>query len=447
LFDDSNEEEPLTMTDATGLAEALLGLDGFRVLEVTETPAELIVTVETTADLVGCRTCGVRAEAQDRRRVDVRDLPFGGRPLRLVWMKRRWRCVDADCPTKTWTETTGEVPPRAVLTTRASMEATRQVGELGRSVAEVARELGVCWWTVMDAVVVFGTPLVEDPGRVKRVRAMGIDETNYQAATREHPTIYATGLVDLDRRQMIDMVEGNAARDLRQWCAEQDPRWLKAVRVVATDLTEHYRAGMSPHLDHAIRVADPFHVVRVGNRCVDQVRRRVQNETLGHRGRKDDPLYRIRKLLLAGAERVDERGHHRILLGLRRGDPHDELLGAWLAKESVRDVYLTDDVKEAKILLNKAIVGCKADQVTEIRSLGATLSRWRPEILNHHRTGASNGPTEGLNLCVKKVKRAGRGFSCFEHYRLRVLLHAGGVTWPRRPSPPRIRTRSPHFNA
>jgi len=68
----------------------MLGLDGFRVLEVTETPAELIVTVETTADLVGCRTCGVRAEAQDRRRVDVRDLPFGGRPLRLVWMKRRW---------------------------------------------------------------------------------------------------------------------------------------------------------------------------------------------------------------------------------------------------------------------------------------------------------------------------------------------------------------------
>ncbi len=49
----------------------------------------------------------------------------------------------------------------------------------------------------------------------------------------------------------------------------------------------------------------------------------------------------------------------------------------------------------------------KADEVAEIRSLDATLARWRPEILNHHRTGASNGPTEGLNLCVKKVKRGG----------------------------------------
>ncbi len=435
------------MDDATGLAEALLGLDGFAVLAVEETSSEVIVTVETTADFVGCPTCGVRAEAKDRLRVDIRDLPCFGRPARLVWMKRRWRCTDPDCAAKTWTEGTEHVAPRAVLTLRAGAEATRQVGELALPVAVVARELGVCWWTVMDAVVLHGTPLVEDPGRVKKVRALGIDETSFLSATREHRTIYVTGLVDLDRKRIIDMVEGNAAVDLRRWCAEQDPAWMRAIRVVATDLAESYRSGTSPHLDHAIRVADPFHVVRIANRCVDKVRRRVQNETLGHRGRKADPLYRIRKLLLAGYERLDERGHDRVLLGLRHGDPHDELLGAWLAKESVRDIYLTEDPKVARVLLDKAIVGCKNDEVEEIRSLGQTLERWRNEILNHNRTGASNGPTEGLNLCVKKVKRAGRGFTCFEHYRLRVLLHAGGVTWPRRPSPPRIRTRSPHSNA
>ena len=75
------------------------------------------------------------------------------------------------------------------------------------------------------------------------------------------------------------------------------------------------------------------------------------------------------------------------------------------------------------------------------RSSGNTLSSWRTEIFAHHTTGASNGPTEGLNLCVKRVKRCGHGFKRFEHYRLRVLLHAGGVSWPSRPRPPRIRTR------
>ncbi len=116
-------------------------------------------------------------------------------------------------------------------------------------------------------------------------------------------------------------------------------------------------------------------------------------------------------------------------------------------QESVRDVYLTDDPADAAVLIDKAIAGCAADDVEEIRALGRTLASWRTEILAHHTTGASNGPTEGLNLCVKKVKRCGHGFRSFKNYRLRVLLHAGGVTWPTRPSPPRIRTRSPHSDA
>jgi transposase len=433
--------------DGTGLAEALLGLGGFRVLAVTETPAEVVIAIETTADRVGCAGCGVRAEAQDRMTVEIRDLACFGRPARLVWSKRRWRCREPLCAAKTWTETSEHVSTRAVLTMRAGAEACRQVGQNARPVSELAGELGVCWWTIMTAVDEHGRPLVEDPGRVGDVWSLGVDETAFLRANRHHPTIYATGLVDLEARILIDMVEGNSAADLRRWLDTQPAEWRAGIGVVATDLAESYRAGLAGRLDHATRVADPFHVVRIGNRCLDAVRRRVQNETLGHRGRKRDPLYRIRKLMLAGAERLDERGHQRLLLGLRFGDPHDEVLGAWLAKESVRDLYLTDDPADAAMLLDKTIAGCAADDVAEIRSLGKTLRSWRSEILAHHDTGASNGPTEGLNLCVKRVKRAGHGFRCFEHYRLRVLLHAGGVTWPDRPRPPRLRTRSPHSNA
>lgn len=441
-----NLETP-AVDDGTGLAEALLGLDGFRVLGVAETSAEVVIEIESTVVVVGCPSCGVRAEAQDRMPVEIRDLPAFGRPARLVWRKRRWRCREPLCDAKTWTEMSEHVSSRAVLTMRAGAEACRQVGQNARPVAELADELGVCWWTVMTAVDEHGRPLIEAPDRVGQVRSLGVDETSFLRANRHHPTLYATGLVDLDKRVVIDMVEGNSARDLRRWLDTQPNEWLADIGVVATDLAESYRAGLAGRLDHATRVADPFHVVRVGNRCLDAVRRRVQNETLGHRGRKADPLYRIRKIMLAGAERLDERGHERLLLGLRFGDPHDEVLGAWLAKESVREVYLTDDPTAAAALLDKTIAGCAADEVAEIRSLGKTLASWRTEILAHHDTGASNGPTEGLNLCVKRVKRAGHGFRCFDHYRLRVLLHAGGVTWPTRPRPPRLRTRSPHSNA
>ena len=263
------------MSDGNGLAEALLGLDGFRVLEVIET-VELVVVIETTAALVGRSSCGVRAEAQDRTDVEVRDLACFGRPVRLRWRKRRWRCTEPLCDARTWTEASSAVSSRQVLTRRAGVEACRQVGTNARPVASLARELGVCWWTVMDAVAEHGAPLVEDPTRVGPVRQLGVDETSFLAANPRHATIYATGLVDLEARIVIDMVQGNSAADLRRWTRQADEGWLAGIEVVATDLAESFRAGLSPHLDHARRVADPFHVVRVANRCLDKVRRRVQ---------------------------------------------------------------------------------------------------------------------------------------------------------------------------
>ncbi len=91
-----------------------------------------------------------------------------------------------------------------------------------------------------------------------------------------------------------------------------------------------------------------------------------------------------------------------MLLGLRGGDPNNEVLGAKMAKESVRDVYLATNRAQAELLLDKAIKGCQVDPVAEVGSLGRTLKSWRKEILAHHDTGAFNGPTEGLNLCIKK---------------------------------------------
>lgn len=430
--------------DGTGLAEKMLGLDGVVVLDVQDGFGEVVVKVESTRKKATCPSCRRRAVAQDRVEVHLRDLHCFGRPTRLVIRKRRWRCKTKGCVKKTWTEKVAGIVPRQVLTQRAGAEVTRQVGQLCRSVASVANEYGVSWDTAWSAVTHHGTPLVNDPHRVGRVRALGVDEHSYQAATREHTTIYATTLVDLDRTIVIDLFEGKSAAKLREWCAGRSGRWLKGVRVVALDLTDTYRAGLSPYLSHATRVADPFHVTRVANRMLDQVRRRVQNETLGHRGRKHDPLFGVRKLLLKGDERLDERGRDKLLAGLRVGDPNDEVLGAWLAKESVRSVYLVDNPDEATALLDNAISACKTDEVAEIRTMGRTLSHWHDEILNHHRTGASNGPTEGQNFCAKQVKRAGRGFSNFDHYRLRVLLHAGGVTWPNPISPPKIGSLAPH---
>jgi len=434
------------MGEGTDFDNVMFGLVGFRVTSVTDDGAELLVGIETVRQAAGCPSCGVIARTKDRLRVIIRDLPAFGRRVRLVWSKRRFFCPEDECPQRTWTEHSDELPDRHVLSARAGRECTRAVGEEARSVASLARWLGVAWATVMTAVRHYGTPLVDDPGRVGDVCSLGIDETSFLRANADHPTHYVTGFVDLERRVLIDMIEGNRAIDVSRWLSRRDKEFLEAIGTVACDLHEGYRAGLHPHLDHARQVADPFHVVAAANRCLDQVRRRVQNEELGHRGRKDDPLYKIRRVLLTGAERLNHRGVDRMALGLRFGDPHDEVLGAWLAKEYVRDVYLTEDPDDAAVLLDRVIEGCLTDEVAEIVSLGNTLKRWRTQILAHHATGASNGPTEAMNLLVKKIKRCGHGFKSFSNYRLRVLLHCGGIKWESHPATT-MRGRSPQLVA
>jgi transposase len=155
-------------------ASRLLDLDGFEVLAAEVVGGEWQLTVQTTATVVGCQGCGMRAELHGRRTVKVRDLPLGGRPVVLWWRKRLWRCREPACGVRTWTEQAAAIRPRAVLTERARAEACRRVGKDAHAVAAVARDLGVGWATVMRAVAEHGRPLVDDAARLQGVTALGL---------------------------------------------------------------------------------------------------------------------------------------------------------------------------------------------------------------------------------------------------------------------------------
>jgi transposase len=306
-----------------------LGAAGFEVLDVAPGDNELVIEVETTARVVGCAGCGTRARAKDRRWVTLRDAPAGDVAVVVRWRKRIWSCPDPDCGVRTWTERAALAEPRRVLTARAEQWATNRVAALEGTPASIARDFGVSWSTVWAAVARRGRMRVEDPDRVGATEMVGFDETVMQPARRRRRRRFVTAAVDVGSGQILDVFEGRDAKDLRAWMATMPGSWLAQIQVVSVDPHEGYRSAVtnpdpltarpSPLASTTI-VVDPFHVVRLANAAVTKCRQRVQQETLEHRGWKGDPLYDIRKLLLLGAERVDETGWARLHAGLRDGD-------------------------------------------------------------------------------------------------------------------------------
>jgi transposase len=410
-------------------ASRLLGLDGFQLVSAKLVDGEWQLVVQTMATVIGCVGCGVRAARHGRRTVRVRDLPIGGRPVVLAWRKRLWRCREPACKVRTWTEQTVVIRPRAVLTERARAEACRRVGKDAHTVAAVARDLGVGWATIMRAVHEHGTALVEDPMRLDGVGRLGLDETTFLKATRLAPTRYVTGLVDLEQGRLLDVVADRTRAAVGRWLGARPRGWLAQVGTVALDPWRGYASALVVPLGHATVVVDHFHAIKLANLVVDQVRRRVQQATLGHRGRKRDPLYRIRKLLLTAQEQLTQRGWVRLRAGLATGDPSGEVATAWQGKELLRAVYAADDLAHARAALERFYRWVDGVGLAELSRLARTVRAWEAEILAFHTTGGcSNGSTEAVNLLIKKVKRVGHGFRNFTNYRLRLLLHCG-VAW------------------
>ena len=284
------------------------------------------------------------------------------------------------------------------MTSRAARWATRQAGR-GRPLKDVAGELGCGWHTVNSAVQRWGCALLAaDTARISDVEALGLDETLFWRRGRFRAKTWGTSIVDVGRGQLLDIVRGRTAQAPTRWMLRRPRRWLDNIAWAVLDLSGPYRAAFDSALPDARQVADPFHVVKLANEALDEVRRRVQNQTLGHRGRNDDPLYRARKLLVSASERISDNGRTRLRGLLDAGDPYGEVRDAWHAKETLRAVYDIACAKVGAATVDQLAADFQEPGMPEeINRLGRTLWRWRAQISNWHAARVTNAPTRGLD--------------------------------------------------
>lgn len=427
--------------------DLLVGLPGLHVIGVERDDGGAVtVVVESAQGPMGCPACGVVAHRHGRRDVRLVDAPVFGKPATVVWRKRRWRCPEPACPVGVFDEQDETIArPRGLLTVRACWWA---IGELRRehaSVQGLARRLGTTWRTVWTSIKPLLQAADQDPDRFAGVTRLGVDEHIWhhvstkpvEAGGRGPKEL--TGIVDLTlhpdakgelvvRARLLDLLPGRTGDTYKTWLTDRGEAFRKRVEVATLDPFHGYKNAIDDQLQDARSVLDAFHVVKLATKVVDDVRRRVQQEIHGHRGRKNDPLYRVRNTLRAGAENLTDRQRTRLAQAWAADERHLEVEVAWRCAQQVRDAYHQDSHVAGRAIAEKVLDSFTTCPIPEVKRLGKTLTQWRTEYLGYFDTGgANNGGAEAVNGLIELHRRIARGFRNRDNYRLRMLLIAGGL--------------------
>jgi transposase len=326
-------------------------------------------------------------------------------------------------------------PSRGKLSRDAVTLAVKHIVIDRLSIARIAAILGVAWTTCSDAILASADEfLFQDPTRLDGVTTIGVDEHVWRHG--RFGDKYVTVIIDLTPTRtntgpsrLVAMVEGRSKQALKTWLQQQPDAFRDGVEIVAMDGFTGYKSAAVETIDDVVTVMDPFHVVTLAGEKLDHCRQRVQQDTLGHRGRSGDPLYGIRRVARTRATLLNTKQWFR-LLDVFRDDCHAPFEITWEAYQRVIDAYHAPDPIEGKTIMTALIDAIKAGVpagLEELRTLGRTLHRRRDDVLAFFDCpGTSNGPTEALNGLMEHLRGTARGFRNLGHYIARCLLDAGG---------------------
>ena len=392
---------------STSLLYHAFGIRGYTYLLTEYHHGQVFFTIGQDPDTLRCSACGSR-DVGSRGHVERRfkSLPIGGKPVSIVFPVPRIAC--SACGALRQVEI-GFADRRRSYTRpfeRYALDLLRHM-----TIQDVAEHLNVGWDLVKniqkrDLARRFARP------KLKHLRQIAIDEISIGKGHR-----YLTVVLDLKSGAVVFVGDGKGADALI-------PFWRRVrrsgarIEAVAIDMSPAYIEAVCTQLPDAAIVFDHFHVIKLFNEKLSDLRRDLYREATDQLHK--DVLKGTRWLLLKNPDNLnpDRKETERLREALRLNQP---LAMAYYMKEELRLLWGQPDKATAEAFLADWIKRATLSGVRMLMKFAKTLATHRTGILAYYDYPISTGPLEGTNNKIKTMKRQAYGFRDPEFFKLRIL--------------------------
>jgi transposase len=392
---------------STSLLYHAFGIRGYEYTRTDFQGGQVIFSIHQEPRTCRCAACGspqVRSRGRVERR--FRTVPIGSRATFVALLIPRVECQA--CGVVRQVEIPFADPRRSYTTSfeRYALELSRRM-----TIRDVARHLDVGWDVIKeiqkrDLSRRFARP------KLKHLRRIAIDEI---AVAKGHR--YLTVVLDLESGAVVFVGDGKGADALKPFWKRLRPSKAK-IEAVAMDMSKAYREAVSTHLHEAKIVFDRFHVVKLFNEKLTQLRRDLHREATEvlHK----EVLKGTRWLLLKNPENLDEKRDER-----RRLEEalalNKSLAVAYYMKEDLRQFWEQPGKRFATAFLNDWLKRAEVSGIKMLQQMAQTLAAHRSGLLAYYDVPITSGPLEGTNNKIKTMKRQAYGFRDREFFKLKIL--------------------------
>jgi transposase len=392
---------------STSLLYHAFGIRGYRYTRTDYPGGQTIFTIHQDPQTCRCSACGspqVRLRGRVERR--FRTLSIGSRATFIVLPIPRVECRSCGVVRQV------KIPfADARRTYTKAFE--RYALELGRrmTIKDVARHLGVGWDLIKE---IQKRDLARRFAKIKlkHLRRIAIDEISIAQGHR-----YLTVVLDLDSGAVVFVGDGKGADALKPFWKRLRPSKAK-IEAVAMDMSVAYRGAVSTHLPGAKIVFDRFHVMKLYNEKLSDLRRALHREATDVMQKK--VLKGTRWLLLKAAENLDEAKDEKKRLKEALA-LNESLAVAYYLKEDLRQFWEQPGKKFGALFLDGWIKRAEASGIRILQQMGKTLAGHRSGLLAYFDVMITSGPMEGTNNKIKTMKRQAYGFRDKEFFKLKIL--------------------------